>query len=233
MDKTDKVVYSLGYKCMICRRSYASEEGVLKHLSAVHLMPPQTSDSNHYTTFVRKRHGNVKSKDEGNESSINSVKGLPEVPEFSFKCSKCFQKFNSYYSVKEHLQTLHNVTKGCLSDFFSYEFIPKTVSKDVQKQGFTYPFLRNKLSQKGDHPSNPSQKSDHSSISSQKSDHSSISSQKSDHSSNHSQNTDRSSNHSQKSDHSSNHSSSEDPPYDSKLMKVSSNKQVKSTDKKM
>ena len=62
--KAEKIVYTLNYRCMICKKGFVSENAVLKHLGLAHQVPSPTSESIHYTTFVGQKRSKAQASKE-------------------------------------------------------------------------------------------------------------------------------------------------------------------------
>ena len=107
MNNSEKVTHRLCFRCLICKRAFLSEEGVLKHLGSIH------GDSDSYTTFVSKKRPQSQDKQSKSSSSVRA----PNVP---FKCIKCGLGVKTYDEGKKHLETDHGVRYGIAMDLLSY-----------------------------------------------------------------------------------------------------------------
>ena len=81
--KAEKIVYTLNFRCMICKKGFVSENAVLKHLGLAHQIPSPTSESIHYTTFV----GQKRSKAQASQEPVFVPPFLSEGSGFSASSS--------------------------------------------------------------------------------------------------------------------------------------------------
>ena len=135
-----KVMHKLNFRCVTCRKVYASEEGVKKHIRLSHGILTPTSI--HYTSFVGEKR--IKVPIQGDPSrmvnpevsqnpGIETNQSSMSVSSVSYNCAMCEKVFQSYDGVKGHLKSFHGITRPMNHDMFSYNFSPNPMLKTSQQ----------------------------------------------------------------------------------------------------
>jgi hypothetical protein len=123
-----------------CRKVYASEEGVKKHIRLSHGILTPTSI--HYTSFVGEKRIKVPIQGDPSRMVNPEVSQKPEiesnqrslsVSSVSYNCAMCEKVFQSYDGVKGHLTSFHGITRPMNHDMFSYNFSPNPMLKTSQQ----------------------------------------------------------------------------------------------------
>ena len=144
-----KLIHAINFKCISCKKKYATEDSVKKHIRKIHDV--QNPTSLHYESFV----GVKKTRIPTNPSVANpqpTKKSLHQADQqqgsgssstagLAYNCDMCEKLFQSFGGLKNHLTKFHDVTCAINTDMYSVSVTPAPLRPSRPPPAFVSPFV--------------------------------------------------------------------------------------------
>ena len=127
-----KLIHAINFKCISCKKKYATEDSVKKHIRKIHDV--QNPTSLHYESFVGVKKTKIPTSPsvanpQPTKKSLHQVdhqqgSGSSSTAGLAYNCDMCEKLFQSFGGLKNHLTKFHDVTCAINTDMYSVSVTP-------------------------------------------------------------------------------------------------------------